>query len=300
MFEEYGRAKKKLIDNYLLKFLEKEKPGLKKVNFWGEDFIEKFKKFVVAGKSIRGILVFLSAEMLGFCNEKEILPIAAAFEIIQSSLLIHDDIMDRDLKRRGMETLFASYLPQAIKEKFNDCFHFAISMGINAGDIGFFLAFKLLQSKKINALVVDEIINVSLAQMSDVYWGHKKEMPSLKEIENIYLYKTARYSFSLPLIAGATLAGQPKKILNQLKKLGQFMGIAFQIKNDIKQTGKSTESDIKENKKTLLRFYNYDKNRIKYKLDLLAKNSKKIINKLPVKKKYKDLLLNLISKYLLL
>lgn len=285
MFEEYFKIKKRLIDQYLIDFLEEQKKPWQKVNLWGEDLTEKLKKFVIAGKTIRGTLVFLSAEMFGLKDEKTILPAAAAMELIQSSLLIHDDIMDRDLKRRGMETIFATYLPTAKKERFSDPFHFAVSMGICAGDIGFFLAMKLLQSPLIKNALADEIMKVCLAQMDDVYWGYKKERPTVAQIEKIYRYKTARYSFSLPLVIGAILAGQSKKTITALERLGEGLGIAFQIKDDIKDKNG---------------VYRYQKEIFLKKLQRLIIDSKKIINQLPVAKKYRELLLGLILRYLLL
>jgi geranylgeranyl diphosphate synthase type I len=280
MFKEYLQAKKSLIDGYLIQFLDGEKENFKKINFWGEDLIEKLKKFVVAGKTIRGTLVFLSSEMFDFYDEKTILPAAAAMELIQSSLLIHDDIMDRDLKRRGIKSVFATYLPIAQKEKFPDPFHFAASMGICAGDIGFFLAFKLINSLPLKEKIADVIIQVGLGQMADAYWGYKKETPKLADIEKIYLYKTARYSFSLPLALGAIISHQPKKTILLLEKLGESLGVAFQIKDDMKDKNVKNKDIFK-------------------KLDKLIGHSKQLIARLPVKQKYRELLLGLISKYLL-
>lgn len=278
MFKDYLEAKKSLIDDYLIQFLAGEKESFKKINSWGEDLIEKFKKFVVAGKTIRGTLVFLSAEMFNFYDQKTILPAASAMEFIQSSLLIHDDIMDRDLKRRGAPSIFASYIPIGEKEKFSDPFYFAASMGVCAGDIGFFLVFKLINSLSLKDKITSEIIQVGLGQMADVYWGYKKVRPTASEAEKIYLYKTARYSFSLPLAIGATIAGQPQKIIFLLEKLGEFLGVAFQIKDNLKD----------EHSSLLVK-----------KLDGLNLSSKQIIARLPVAQNYKDLLSGLITDYLL-
>jgi len=103
---------------------------------------------------------------------------------------------------------------------------------------------------------------VGLAQMQDMYAGYAKELVAEEGIEKVYLYKTGRYTFSLPLMLGALLARQNKEILQQLEKLGEYIGVLFQLKDDELSlfgnedtTGKPEGSDIRENKKTLHRFY---------------------------------------------
>jgi geranylgeranyl diphosphate synthase, type I len=267
MLIDYLKEKKAGIDRYIRDYLDSEKKHLGKITPWGNDFIEKLKKFATLGKTIRGNLVFLSAEMFNYKKTSELLKLACGMELIHSSLLIHDDIMDNDLTRRGIPTIFASYLPLG-------SLPFAQSMGICAGDIGFFLSLGCFNNlmveetikTKLTKKFIDEMIMVGLAQMSDVYWGNKKEIPGLNDIEKIYLYKTARYTFSLPLSLGAIISNQNNNIINKIEKLGEYLGLIFQIKDDEigltgteEEIGKPVGSDIRENKKTLIRYYLYQK-----------------------------------------
>ena len=267
MFKDYLKEKKIIIDKYICDYLDSEKKQLGEITPWGNDFIEKLKKFTTLGKTIRGNLVFLSAEMFNYKKTSELLKLAGGMELIHSSLLIHDDIMDNDLTRRGISTVFASYLPFG-------SLPLAQSLGICAGDIGFFLSLGCFNNlmveetikTKLTKKFIDEMMMVGLAQMSDVYWGNKKDLPGLNDIEKIYLYKTARYSFSLPLALGAIIANQNNKTITMVEKLGEYLGLMFQIKDDEigltgteEEIGKPVGSDIRENKKTLIHYYLYKK-----------------------------------------
>lgn len=140
-----------------------------------------------------------------------------------------------------------------------------------AGDVGFFLAFDIISSfsfrskKLVFNYFVGEITRVILAQMQDAYFGKITTMVSKEEILKVYYYKTACYTFSLPFVVGSLLAQDTKDTIDQLKKLGKYLGLIFQIKDDElgmwgnkKELGKPVGSDIKEGKKTLLYFFLYE------------------------------------------
>ena len=104
----------------------------------------------------------------------------------------------------------------------HNAYHLGQSLGICAGDVGFFLAFEILSKLKIKGRIYREILRlfsqeisyVGLAQMMDVYYGASKGSISEQDILKLYLYKTGRYTFSLPLMTGALLAEQPKRTLS--------------------------------------------------------------------------------------
>ncbi len=285
MFDKYRQAKKRLIDAQLLAILDKHTPGLAEASPWGKDIIEKIKKLAVAGKTIRGTLVFLGGEMFGYTDADVLALLACSMELIQSALIIHDDIMDNDLVRRGQPTIFAGYIPIAEKEKFGNPLDFGKSMGICGGDLCFFLAINCLAGLAIDAgrqrlifnRISEEINRVTVAQMSDLYFGNYTGSPTAEEINRLYRYKTARYTFSLPLSLGAIAGGHMAQV-GQLEKLGEYLGIIFQIRDDElgllgdeKEIGKPVGSDIRENKKTLIRHYLYRQadDRQRQKLDKL-------------------------------
>jgi len=284
-FNRYLSEHKKLIDKYLLLYIDQLiNKSSNKLHF-SEPVLNQIKEFVVRGKSIRGILTLLSAEMFGVKNPKTALGIASALELIHSSLLIHDDIMDNDLFRRGKPSIFSQYIPLAKKLGITSSF-FSQSMGISVGNIALILGLQLLNRLKnyeLTDFVLNEISVTNIAQMNDVFIGEKKELPTENEIINIYKYKTARYTFSLPLTAGAILAEKDEDTKQKLGLLGECIGIIFQLQDDnislysnIKQAGKQMGSDIINNKKTLLRILLYKNisNNEKTKLNTIFGNKK--------------------------
>ncbi|MBI2405117.1 polyprenyl synthetase family protein [Candidatus Gottesmanbacteria bacterium] len=286
LFATYRRT----IEQALEKFLRKKQRELAYVNLWGSDVCTRMRSFALSGKMIRGCLTILGYEMFGKKTSHEIIKAASAMEILQSSLLIHDDIMDRDTLRRGMDTIFTQYEKLGKQQNVPDSRHFGESMGICAGDIGFFFAFELLSdTPAILSLVVKELTKVGVAQMQDVSIGHERTEPSETALLNLYRYKTARYTFSLPLMVGATLAGQPKKIIKTLETVGEDLGIIFQLVDDTLDV----EGDLREGKKTLLQFYG--EKRTTKKISDLSKHTEHLIAELPIDKQFTRILLELLE-----
>lgn len=262
---------KKAIEGVLGEFLQQKQKELGAVNPWGTDVSKRYEGFISQGKMIRGCLTMFGYEMFGEKASLEVVQAAAAMELFQSALLIHDDIMDRDTTRRGMSTIFTQYQILGKKQNLPDWSHFGQSMGICAGDVGFFLACELLADisdlkHTILSHISTELIKVSIAQMQDVSFGNQKEVPSEEDILNLYRYKTARYTFSLPLMVGAIMARQSNETIQMLERIGENIGIVFQLKDDQlglfgteEKIGKPVGSDIREGKKTLFYYYLWEK-----------------------------------------
>jgi len=258
------------ISAYITKYLDDKSVEFLQINHWGSDSLMRLKKYAQQGKLVRGCLILMSNNMFSKFDEENALKAAAAIELIHSSLLIHDDIMDRDDTRRGQPAIHYQYETLGIENDFRNSKHYGLSMGICVGDIAFFLAMELISSinvddkfrKEIDKVFFDTICKVGLAQMQDVNFEYLKNDVSENEILSVYRYKTARYTFSLPLMIGALLSGQDNNIVHKLGIIGEDMGIVFQIKDDElgifgdeTDLGKSVGIDIRDNKKTLYRSY---------------------------------------------
>lgn len=260
----YIAEKREPVRKAILEFLDHKYSANGTLHYYREA-LDKLKRFVPEGKLLRGILTVFAYEM---CHGKGVRmeDIAAAMEFNQSSLLIHDDIMDQDTMRRGSKTLYAEYMDDA-SHVMNPLLY-GQSMAMCVADIGFFLAFELLVRSGVDAAVITEIVSeiqlVGGAQMSDVHLGQSTDEPGSEEIMNVYRYKTGRYTFALPLKVGAMAAGADAEVVKLLEKFGETLGIIFQLRDDeIKlfgsnqSTGASIGSDIRENKKTIMRHILY-------------------------------------------
>lgn len=254
------------IKAYLNNLLEEKGNSNGRINRWGKDVAGRLKKFSTIGKMIRGSLVLFTQEMYGKKNNDESLKVAAAIELFHSGLLIHDDIIDRDDLRRGNPSVHYQYNNLGMEERLQDPHQFGISMGICAGDIAFFIGFELLSTLNIKYSVKDKLLqlfsreftSVGLGQMQDIFFAESRQDPKEEDILNLYLHKTARYTFSLPFILGGLLSDISEQEIEYLEKLGELLGLIFQIRDDelglfgeVIDFGKPIGSDIEEKKKTL-------------------------------------------------
>jgi geranylgeranyl diphosphate synthase type I len=265
-FQEYQKKSRLLIQENLQGYL-----GLKKTEdlpliFKEQGLIEAVESFALRGKLIRGSLFLLGCEMLGGKIEKEHLDIACAIELMHSSLLMQDDVIDRDYMRRGAKTIFAKYKDEGEKIGAFDPYHYGISSAIVAADIAFFLAFDLLSNFSNSSLGIllkyyaHEAYLVTLAEGADSLFGLTKKEPNKEEIYAVYKYKTARYTFSLPFEMATIVSDAPPTVREALNALGELSGMIFQLKDDElglfgdeSTIGKPVGSDIRENKKTIIR-----------------------------------------------
>jgi len=214
------------------------------------------------GKRIRtGMLVY------GYGCFKEIngevIKAAMAMELMQSYLLIHDDIMDKDGLRRGKDSMHVMYEKKYDVEGKK---HFGLSMAICAGDLASNLSNEILvnvnfdNSKEVIGVLNKILEMVVYGQMLDIIY-EKKNPDELTEedILNVYRLKSATYTVEGPLHMGGLLAGEDEEKLKPLLDYGVILGKAFQIRDDINgvfgnedKTGKPNDSDLKEGKRTLL------------------------------------------------
>ncbi|MBT3249757.1 MAG: polyprenyl synthetase family protein [Candidatus Pacebacteria bacterium] len=253
---------KKEISDFLISFLTHQKLELKDSHF-SEDVFERLIPLATSGKMLRGSLLMNAYEKLtGKKYSQEALQAATALELAQTGFLIHDDIIDQDELRRGQPTLHHQYTQRSEQKKYQQPAHTGASLATCAGDLVFFLAYELLSGGLIK-LFSQHFGLVALGEMHDVELALMNgEVITKESIFQMYLDKTASYTISLPLMAGAVLAEQGEEFVIQLNELGKTLGLIFQIKDDElglfgdkQKTGKPVGADIREGKKTLYYYY---------------------------------------------
>lgn len=226
------------------------------------------KKLALSGgKRIRGAYMYYGHLAAGGRDDQRILQASIGIELVHLFLLVHDDIMDRDPLRHGVETFHSRYSKLALRRFPNsDSAHFGNSVAMLLGDmIGSFGNDVIFRSdypkdQVFNALVrLQKIVAYTvIGQARDVYMEYSGKA-SEKDILKMYEYKTGKYTIEGPLHLGASLAGASEDFLRKLSEYAIPLGVAFQIQDDIlgvfgdgKRLGKSVGSDIQEGKLTLL------------------------------------------------
>ncbi len=269
MFPAYFDPIRVLLRAALQQFLEEKSRELALVNERGSDAAARLLDFSLRGKMMRGCLVHLGWALGGggLSAREAVTVVGAAMELFQSGLLVHDDIMDQDEVRRGSPSIYRQYTDLASREKSSDPPRVGKALGICAGDVAYFMAFELLARAaapaevrcQVLGLCARELSAVGIAQMQDVAWGATPSAVEVPQIVRMYTHKTGRYSFSLPLLTGALLAGAPPVLRERLEACGESLGLLFQIRDDelglfgeAEEIGKPVGSDVREGKKTIL------------------------------------------------
>lgn len=252
-----------------------------------------------SGKFIRAYLISLAYRIFGGVDDAY-LPLAVSYELFQTSILIHDDIIDEAVMRRGMDTIQVSYskIYNNIDEKVKQ--NLSNSLALCIGDLGYYLSNKILLDKYGNNKNIvnilkeynDIIIKTIKGEMIDVelpvkvkYCNYNKNIE--ESVFDIYHLKTSWYTIIGPFRLGMALRGEKS---NSFDKLLDNIGVAFQVKDDIlgifgdtKLMGKSVSSDISEFKQTILYSYINDQNQ-EYLSELLKYYGKKELSEEDIKK----------------
>ncbi len=198
-----------------------------------------------------------------------IVSMGCAFELLHTSLLLHDDVIDRDFTRRGRLTLSALYRDDALAagETLVDAEHAGHSAAIIAGDLLLSASISVAlraggshpQTAAMERSFQQAIHNAGAGELEDLLYSLKPAPAKVQEVLRMEELKTASYSFKFPLQTGALLAGATVAEAEALAGIGGQLGVAYQLIDDVlgtfgdpARTGKSVESDLREGKSTIL------------------------------------------------
>jgi len=209
--------------------------------------LDRIMRYIVKrkGKQLRPMFVFLSAKLCGEVNESTYRA-ASLVELLHTATLVHDDVVDDSLERRGFFSVYALW-----KNK----------VSVLVGD--YLLAKGLLLSLDNDDFKILKILSDAVRKMSEGELLQMEKSRSLNMDEAIYFEiirnKTASL-LSSACGAGAWSTCGDEEVTNKMRAFGEKVGIAFQIKDDLfdytaQDIGKPTGNDIKEKKLTLPLIY---------------------------------------------
>lgn len=234
-----AKAVNKVIDGL---FADKSKPNT----------IYQASKHLISagGKRLRPFLTLKACELVGGRSE-DALPLAASIELLHNFTIIHDDIMDNDKKRRGVPTVHVLW---------------GTPIAITAGDMLFAKAYEAALGPR-NAspqhliaamtIITNATILICEGQTSDMLFEQRTNVSEEEYMEMVYK-KTAAL-FEAAAAAGALIGGGTPSQQARLSTLARFIGLAFQMVDDVlglvgseNALGKPVGSDVREGKNTLL------------------------------------------------
>ncbi len=213
--------------------------------------LDRIMRYIVKrkGKQIRPMFVLLSAKLCGSITESSYRA-ASLVELLHTATLVHDDVVDDSLERRGFFSTYALW-----KAKAN----------VLIGD--YLLAKGLLLSLDNGDFRALQILSDAVRKMSEGELLQMQKARSLNLKEDIYYEIIRNKTASLLASAcavGAWSASGDEAMTEKMKQFGEKTGMAFQIKDDLfdyasENVGKPTGNDIKEKKLTLPLIYTLNK-----------------------------------------
>ncbi len=261
-------ATKPYVDKALSAYLTSKVSQAKDIDPAYGELWQSIQTLVLSGgKRLRPFILLSIFSAYTSDNTDDILPAALSAELIHQAMLIHDDIIDRDDTRYGTKNISGSYLDHYahLVTDPSERRHYATSSALLAGDLLISDAFQLLQEITAAKDTIDRLQEQLNAAIFGVVAGEFLDTEAaFKKLagahpQTIALYKTASYSFIMPLTMGAILSGAPQQDQKLLRQFGELLGIAYQMRDDIlgsygdsTVTGKSSEGDIREGKRTFL------------------------------------------------
>ena len=205
------------------------------------------------GKYLRPGLVLLANQLYGGNTNDALMP-AAAVQVSEDWLLIHDDFQDHSLERRHKPALNIIYGDE---------------IAVNAGDALHLIMWQILGDwthstgtlgKKIYDKFLQTLLSTTEGQFMELDWAQSDKITlSKREYLELVKRKTCCYTITMPLEIGAMIASASDEQIAGIKKWGEPLGMAFQIYDDVMnlsvstyKQGKETAGDILEGKRTLI------------------------------------------------
>lgn len=232
------RPELELFDKTLVKTLESDNPILESINA----FI-----FQQSGKKLRPMLVILAARMLADKVNPATIQAAIAMELLHTASLVHDDVVDDTLERRGTQSVNARW---------------GNKVAVLSGD--YMLSTALMQVSHTDNIKILKAVSFIGLQLSDGEILQLSATQQSKVSETQYfkiIQKKTAYLFSVCSEVGALSVNASEEEIEHLKKFGEYLGFCFQIKDDIFDyyqdinIGKPTGNDIRDGKVTLPLIY---------------------------------------------
>jgi geranylgeranyl diphosphate synthase type II len=233
-----------------------------------EELWATLRQSAAGGKRLRPRLVLQTYSAFGGSDVGAAAHVGAAFELLHTALIVHDDVIDRDFTRRGAPNVSGRYRDDATTAgiPIPAAEHRGMSTAIIAGDLALTGAYRVMDydgippalKERIVRLLDDAVFASAAGELIDVDYSMSRDMPTVEQVVEMERLKTAVYTFETPLQAGAVLAGADEVHLPVLAAFGRHLGIAYQATDDLlgvfgdpRQTGKSTLGDLREGKRTV-------------------------------------------------
>jgi geranylgeranyl diphosphate synthase type I len=218
---------------------------------------------LTSGKRLRPAFVRWAYEGLGGDPDApEVMNASVAVELLHTFALIHDDVMDEAVARRGEPTIHVTYAGRHEERGLRgDGRHYGNNIAVLMGDLAFAHAGLLMSRVPAAAATVfyEMCSDLMVGQYLDIVASARGPVEGVEVADRIMELKTARYTVEGPLLLGAALAGRMDDVADLVRAYGRPLGRAFQLRDDVlgafgdpNITGKPVGDDLAQGKVTRL------------------------------------------------
>ncbi|MGP3690259.1 polyprenyl synthetase family protein [Streptomyces sp. IBSNAI002] len=250
-----------LVEACLADFLEVKARQAEAAGLPGEaaDLLRAF--LLAGGKRIRPVLCVAGWYAAGGRGDDAgVVRVAASLEMFHAFALIHDDIMDGSMLRRGRPTVH-----RALADRHGDA-RLGVNIAILIGSLALAWSDELVNGAVLAPGRRRAAAGLTDTMRTEVMYGQYLDLTTQNAFSSdvegalrIARYKTASYTFERPLQIGAALAGADRELQADLGAFALPLGEAFQLRDDLlgvfgdpARTGKSAAEDLREGKQTAL------------------------------------------------
>ena len=222
---------------------------------------------LTGGKRMRPAFVYWGYRATGAPHSDALWHPAAAVELLQTFALIHDDVMDRSVRRRGRPAVHVELADHhGAVGLTGDGPWFGIGAAVLAGDLAFVWADEVFDATPVpvadrergravftelrGELMAGQYLDLLLAASADA---------DPEQARRVALLKAGRYTVTRPLHLGAALGRADSALCAALQAFGDAVGVGFQLRDDIlglfgdpRATGKGVLDDLRQGKRTVL------------------------------------------------
>ncbi len=183
------------------------------------------------GKRIRPAMCWWAFAAAGGDQGEPIVRACAALELLHTSALVHDDLMDRDDERRGVDSTHVRFAKQAPVGADPDAFGTAAAVLV--GDLALVLSEQLLRTSGFDGDRLERATSRFDRMRAEMAAGQFLDVSGSADRRRIRALKTGSYTAEGPVLIGAALAGAGAAAEGSLRVFGRLVGEAFQLRDDV-------------------------------------------------------------------